>query len=71
MKGEKTLRMFMQKLNIHLKHLPIVSHYELSDCVEKPEYYVLRVAWDLTGFRESSESQTFIEAVRPLMIFKR
>jgi quinol monooxygenase YgiN len=46
-------------------------HYELSDCVEKPEYYVLRVEWDLTGFRESSEFQTFFEAVRPLMIFNR
>lgn len=44
--------------------------YELSNCVEKPEYYVLRMEWDsleghMNGFRESTEFQTFFEAVRP------
>jgi quinol monooxygenase YgiN len=54
------------------KSLMASSHciqFELSNCVEEPDSYILRIEWDsqdghLKGFRTSPEFQTFFEAVR-------
>ena len=53
-----------------LKMSPHCLRYELSHCVEEPEYYTLRIEWDskeghINGFRTSPEFKPFIEAVKP------
>jgi hemoglobin len=53
-----------------LKASPHCQSYELSHCVEEPDFYVLRIEWDseeghLKGFRSSPEFQAFFAAVRP------
>ena len=53
-----------------LQASPHCQFYELSHCVEDPDYYVLRIEWDseeghLQGFRSSPEFQPFFTAVRP------
>ena len=53
-----------------LKVSPHCLRYELSHCVEEPEYYTLRIEWDseeghIKGFRTSPEFQPFFEAVKP------
>jgi quinol monooxygenase YgiN len=44
--------------------------YELSQCVEEPSAFVLRIEWTsgddhLKGFRKSSEFQAFFREIRP------
>ena len=44
--------------------------YELSQCTEDPQYFILRLEWDseeghLQGFRKSPEFASFFAAVRP------
>lgn len=44
--------------------------YELSQCVESPASFILRIEWDsaeghLQGFRKSAEFAEFLTAVRP------
>ena len=46
------------------------QRYELSHCVEDPNYYVLRIEWDseeghLNGFRNSPEFRAFFALVQP------
>jgi quinol monooxygenase YgiN len=53
-----------------LRASPHCIHYELSNCLEEPKSYILRIEWDsqeshLKGFRTSLEFQTYFEAVRP------
>jgi len=59
-----------QKAAESLKASPHCQAYELSHCVEDPDFYVLRIEWDsedghLKGFRSSPEFQSFFAAVRP------
>jgi hemoglobin len=44
--------------------------YELTQCGEDPDYYILRIEWSseeghLQGFRKSPEFVSFFELVRP------
>ncbi len=44
--------------------------YELSQCEEEPESFILRIEWTstedhLTGFRRSKDFATFLNHVRP------
>jgi quinol monooxygenase YgiN len=53
-----------------LRASPHCIQYELSNCIEEPKRYILRIEWDsqdghLKGFRTGPEFQTFFEAVRP------
>jgi quinol monooxygenase YgiN len=53
-----------------LRASPHCIQYELSNCIEEPKSYILRIEWDsqdghLKGFRTGPEFQTFFEAVRP------
>ncbi len=46
--------------------------YELAQCVEEADAYILRIEWDslaghLQGFRTSPEFRTFFAAVRPFV----
>ena len=48
------------------------ERYEVSRCSEDPTQRVVRIEWDseeghLSGFRQSSEFRTFIEAVGPFV----
>ena len=66
----ETFESAYQKAAESLKASPHCQAYELSHCVEDPDYYVLRIEWDseeghLKGFRSSPEFQPFFAAVRP------
>jgi quinol monooxygenase YgiN len=44
--------------------------YELSQCTEDPDHYILRIEWDseeghLKGFRTSPEFKSFFALVQP------
>ncbi len=46
--------------------------WELTQCVEEPTAYILRIEWDsieghLEGFRKSAEFRTFFAAIRPFV----
>jgi quinol monooxygenase YgiN len=48
------------------------SGYELTQCTEAREHWILRIEWDseeghLKGFRTSAEFKTFFAAVRPFV----
>jgi quinol monooxygenase YgiN len=48
------------------------ERYEVSRCSEDPTQRVVRIEWDseeghLSGFRQSSEFRTFLEAVGPFV----
>jgi quinol monooxygenase YgiN len=57
------------------KYLQASSHclgFELTQCSESPETFVLRIVWDSTdghikGFRTSPEFGPFFRAVQPLV----
>ena len=49
---------------------PHCLSYELSNCVEEPERYILRIDWDsldghMKGFRASSEFREFFTHIKP------
>ena len=51
---------------------PHCLRYELAQCVEEDDSYILRIEWDsleghLQGFRTSPEFRTFFVAVRPFV----
>ena len=53
-----------------LQASPHCLAYELSQCVEDPDHYILRIEWDsleghMEGFRKSAVFQPFFQAVRP------
>ena len=55
-----------------LKTSPHCSRYELSHCVEEPQYYVLRIEWDsidahLRDFGASPEFRTYMDAMKPFL----
>ncbi len=55
-----------------LQASPHCLRYELSQCVEEPAHYILRIEWDsmdghLQGFRRSAEFRMFLQAVRPFI----
>jgi quinol monooxygenase YgiN len=59
-----------EKVQESLKAAPHCLRYEISHCVEDPDYYTLRIEWDSTdghikGFRTSQEFRPFFEAVKP------
>lgn len=44
--------------------------YELSQCVEAPDHFILNIRWDseqghMQGFRSSPEFRTFFQAIQP------
>jgi len=46
--------------------------YELSQCEEEPERYILRIEWSsmqehLDGFRKSKEFKSFLPHIRPFI----
>src|SRR4051812_1092725 len=46
--------------------------YELSQCSEAPESFILRLTWDsleghMKGFRGSPEFATFFQAIKPFV----
>ena len=46
--------------------------YELSQCVEEPECYMLRIEWDsidghMQGFRRSAEFREFFSHIQPFV----
>jgi len=46
--------------------------YELSQCEEEPERYILRIEWTSTkdhmqGFRKSAEFKSFLPHIRPFI----
>ncbi len=46
--------------------------YELSQCEEEPERYILRIEWTSTedhmqGFRKSAEFKAFLPHIRPFI----
>lgn len=49
---------------------PHCHGYELTQCTEEPESFVLRILWDsleghMQGFRKSEEFKPFFAAVKP------
>jgi quinol monooxygenase YgiN len=53
-----------------MKDSPHCLGYELTQCTEAPESFILRILWDsaeghLKGFRTSPEFKTFFAAVAP------
>lgn len=51
---------------------PHCLRYELSQCVEEADSYILRIEWDslhghMQGFRSSPDFRTFFAAVRPFV----
>ncbi len=55
-----------------LKKSPHCVGYELSQCTEAPESFILRILWDsaeghLNGFRKSPEFQPFFAAISPFI----
>ena len=59
-----------EKAGEALRLSPHCQRYELSHCVEDPNYYTLRIEWDseeghLKGFRNSAEFKTFFALVQP------
>jgi quinol monooxygenase YgiN len=55
-----------------LRKSPHCLGYELSQCTEAPEHFVLRIQWvstdaHLQGFRASPEFQDFFRAVKPFV----
>jgi quinol monooxygenase YgiN len=55
-----------------LRQSPHCLGYELSQCTEAPEHFVLRIQWvsaagHLEGFRTSPEFREFFRAVKPFL----
>lgn len=55
-----------------LRASPQCLGYELSQCVEEPDHYILRIEWTsleghLEGFRKSPEFRTFLKDVGPFV----
>jgi len=55
-----------------LRASPHCLGYELAQCNEAPESFILRIVWDsqrghLEGFRASPEFKTFLPAIQPFI----
>lgn len=55
-----------------LKDSPHCLGYELAQCTESRESWVLRITWDseeghLRGFRQAAQFKTFFAAVQPFI----
>jgi quinol monooxygenase YgiN len=55
-----------------LRESPHCFGYELTQCMEAPESYVLRIMWDsadghIKGFRTSAQFKPFFAAVQPFV----
>ncbi|MEO7193091.1 MAG: antibiotic biosynthesis monooxygenase family protein [Vicinamibacterales bacterium] len=56
----------------YLRASPVCLGYELSQCEEEPDSFVLRISWQSTAdhmgkFRGSAEFQGFLPLIRPYM----
>lgn len=66
---------FLDAYTEAMKSLEASRHclgYELSQCVDAPEHFVLRIQWDsadghLKGFRTEPEFRPFFKAVQPFV----
>jgi quinol monooxygenase YgiN len=59
-----------QVASASLQASPHCLAYELTQCTEAPESFVLRIEWDsaeghLQGFRKSAEFRPFFAAIQP------
>ena len=55
-----------------LRQSPHCHGYELTQCTEARESFILRILWDsedghLKGFRTSAEFKTFFAAIKPFV----
>ena len=55
-----------------LRASPVCHGYELSECEEDPEHFILRIHWQSTAdhlqvFRSSAQFQAFLPHIRPYM----
>lgn len=68
-----TLDAFVEAYRLAAKSLdesPECLDYELCQCVEEPERFILRIQWTsiaahMEGFRKSEAFRSFLAAIRP------
>ena len=73
--GEKSHAEFVSAYEAAAKSLDESKYchgYELTQCEEEPERYILRIDWTSTeehlqGFRKSSEFKSFVPHIRPFI----